>query len=868
MKGLKTKKLAIVILVLSCILLLNNISIAGATEINIKEIDKTSSSLKATSLGIGGGGFLHKPEISPFDENTMMVIPDMGGVYVSHNAGVDWQRKNLQGIVHKTCFDPNREGVVYAGGIGLYRSTDNGDTFNLIFPKENEIIERRNSDETTMHYLFTSGNYPTYKRVIDILVNPNDSNNIFVLTYYGKAGSVFESKDNGESFEEIFSYTKKIANSNILFDYNKLLYQKETDTLYLSIQEGIFKFDRNEGKCNQVYSSELGIVDIDYFVEDGKTYFAVIEKTSEIEKFDTKVFYTTDFTPENTVDITNKIVIGLQDTFDAVSAGKEYTGVTYNWKFEFIVADSVNNIYVTQNSYSNNSSYPYYIAGIIRFNGESSTWLYGNPYKNHATSALVEKGWNDGNISAYGIALSKKIEGAILYTTLCGVYYSPDSEHFYQRYCHSIKEGSITKYVTSGIDEQTTYGVRVNPFNKDNILLLNTDLGLIRSEDNGVSWSRALTGIKSAWTNTVYDAEFDIRKENVVYSIWSGRHDMPYEPGNETDGGAKRGGFAISNDAGKTWDSNYSTGLPETSIPVKMSIVYPQNNEDELTIYVATMNHGFFVSYDTGKTFAEINEGIERVSYKEGEQYQYILAEDIETKDGRVFGCTAKSNYNGKVQSGEVFELINNKWKKIVLPADVQTPRDIYYNNGILYISATVVRIWAPKDGVDYGSIGGGLYAYKDGEVNQIFDKNISVTGVQIDSKGVMYLSDTNGNIYRKTATSDYVKIYDSYHSISKGVQLENDDVLYLPTCGGGLLKIEGLTSLREENNTNQGKNPEDNNTNQDEGSKDTTTPNDTLPKQESPTSVIYAVIGVVVCVVLALAIIIIVVRKNKKKKA
>ncbi|MDE6411966.1 MAG: hypothetical protein K2L02_05485 [Clostridia bacterium] len=753
-----------------------------------------STSLKATVLGIGGGGMLHSPSISPFDEKTMMVIPDMGGIYVSHNTGVDWTRKNLQGLVQKSYFDPNREGVVYVGGSGLYRSTDNGDTFQLIFPKEEEIIERRNSDETMMQYLFTSGNYPTYKQVKDILVNPNDSDNIFVLTFYGKDGTVFESKNNGESFQEIFSYTKKTYQGNLWLSYNALSYQKETDTLYYSTDEGVFQFDRNEGKCNEVYHSELGIVNMDYFQENGTTYFTVIEKTTGLEKFDTKVFYTTDFTSEHTVDISSKIVTGLQDTFDA----NGYTGVTYKWKFEYIAADSLNNIYVTQNSYSDNSKYLYYIAGIIRFNGESSKWLYGNPYKNHSTDALAGKGWIDGNISAYGIALSKTAKNAILYTTLCGVYYSPDSEYFYQRYCHTVKDGNVTKYYTNGIDEQTTYGVRVNPFNKENLLLLNTDLGLIRSEDGGATWTRALTGVKSAWTNTVYDAEFDQRRENVVYSVWSGRHDMPYSPGNETDGRA--GGFAISNDAGKTWNSDYSTGLPETAIPVKMSIVYPQNREDDLTIYVATMNHGFYVSYDTGKHFTEINDGIESVSYKEGERYQYILAEDIEAKDDRVFGCTARSTYNGGVQAGEVFELKNNRWEKIELPQDVQTPRDIYYHDGTLYVSATVVRTWSPHNGVDYGSVGGGLYACKDGQVNQIFDKNISVTGVQIDSKGVMYVSDTNGNIYRKAEGGDYVKIYGNYHSISKGVQLESDNVLYLPTMGGGLLKLEGLESLQEKN--------------------------------------------------------------------
>lgn len=798
MKKLKTKTLICIIAAFVCLAVVVGtiIGIALKKEPNEGEGDAlTPSGLKATALGIGGGGLLCNPAISPFDGNTMAVIPDMGGVYISHNAGLDWSRKNLQGLTVKVHFDPNREGVVYAGGSGLYRSADNGNTFQIIFPKEEDIVERRNSDETTMQYLFTDSNYPTYKQVKDILVNPNDSDNIFVLMYYGKEGTVFESKNNGESFEEIFTYTKNSASKgNILFDYNMLLYQKETDTLYYSVEEGIFCYDRKAGNCKEVYLSESGIVNTTYFFENGKTYFAVIEKVNQWEKFDTRVFYTTDFTPKNTVDVTRKIVDGLQDTFDAGG----YTGVTYNWKFEYIAAYSVNNIYVTQKSFANNSAYPYDIAGIIRFNGESGKWLYGNPYKNHATDTLAEKGWIDGNIAAYGIALSEKSVGALLYTTLCGVYYSPDSEKFYQRYCRAIEKDDVTNYVTNGIDEQTTYGVRVNPFDKENLLLLNTDLGLIRSEDGGASWSRALKGVNPAWTNTVYDAEFDREKENVVYSVWSGRHDMPYEPGNQTDGAAIRGGFAISVDAGKTWDSTYSIGLPETAIPVKMSVVYPQNEKDERTIYVATMNHGFFVSYDTGKSFTEINEGIERVSYREEEGYRYILAEDIEAKDGRVFGCTARSRYNGKVQSGEVFELKNNRWEKIEMPADVQTPRDVYYHDGTLYISATVVRTWAPNGVVDYSSVGGGLYAYRSGQIRQIFDEKISVAGVQIDSKGVMYLSDINGNIYRKAPDGDYVKIYSAYHSISKGVQLENDDVLYLPTLGGGLLKLEGLENLRE----------------------------------------------------------------------
>lgn len=750
------------------------------------------SSLKATSLGIGGGGAVFTPEISPFNANEMAVTVDMGGVYISHNAGAKWDRKNLNGQVLTAYFDPTRENVVYAGGSGLYRSTDNGDNFELFFPHKDDLKSSLNNAENNMRYLYThSGIYPTNMVVKDVLVNPENPDNLFILMFSGGGsgldGAIFETRNNGETFEKIISYTKtKRYSANILFELNKLLYKNESNSLYFATSEGVYKCDNAAKTAEKIYSSPEGIVDIVTVFENGKTQFIVVENCSQIPGCKTRVFHTRDF--DDIQDITQEIIAGLPRTFT-------YNGqqTEYNWSFSYLDATSTENIYLSQASYAEDRSvYGYGIEGILHYDGEGGEWLYGNNPAIDGNSknqmSLKNRGWSDGNYKSYGIAVSKQqgCENTVLYSTITGVYYTPDGKDFYQRYCNVTKDGNAVYYSTTGLDEQTTYGVRVNPFNKDNVLLLNTDLGLTRSEDGGATWSRALTGIKPAWTNTVYDAEFDKRKEDVVYSVWSGRHDMPYAPGNET---GRAGGFAISYDGGKTWDSNYSTGLPATSVPVKMSIVYPQNSEDEPTIYVATMNHGFFVSYDSGKTFTEINEGLERVSYNQ------IFAEDIEAKGGRVFGCTAKSTFNNQVQAGEVFELINNKWEKIQLPDGVNNPRDIYFSGGTLYISCTTNSKYI--NSTEFYNYAGGVYAYKDGQTTRIFDETISVAGVQTDSKGVMYLSDINGNIYRKTVKGGYVKIYELYHSISKGVQLENDDVLYLPTLGGGLLKLEGLKGLR-----------------------------------------------------------------------
>ncbi len=303
-----------------------------------------------------------------------------------------------------------------------------------------------------------------------------------------------------------------------------------------------------------------------------------------------------------------------------------------------------------------------------------------------------------------------------------------------------------------------------------------------------------MDGIPNKWVNTVYDAAFDERKENYVYSLWSGRHNAPYAAGNETDG--RYGGFAISTDGGKNWDVTYSSGLPENTTPVKMSIVYPEDS-DEVTIYVATFNEGFFVSYDSGKTFTEMNNGIEKITYREEDKYKYIFASDIEVKEGHIFGITAKTSYNGKTQAGKLYEYINGTWQEIELPKNVNTPRDIYYHEGVLYISGVATAVWDYKNGTDFNNFGGGVYTYKDGEFTQIFDESISTTSVQIDSKGTIYICDINGNIYRKEIDKDYQKIYDNYFYISKELQISpDDDYLYLSSHGGGLLKLENLNSL------------------------------------------------------------------------
>ena len=90
-------------------------------------------------LGPGGGGAMFNPTISPHDPNTVLISCDMTGAYITHDRGQSWRMFNLRGVVRFFVFDPLDSKVMYAQATGLWRSTDAGDTWKLVYPKPSKI---------------------------------------------------------------------------------------------------------------------------------------------------------------------------------------------------------------------------------------------------------------------------------------------------------------------------------------------------------------------------------------------------------------------------------------------------------------------------------------------------------------------------------------------------------------------------------------------------------------------------------------------------------------------------------------------------------------------------------------------------------
>lgn len=731
-------------------------------------------------LGMGGCCALFFPEISKLDENLVSVTSDMGGIYISQDKGKSFLKNNLNGRVYARQFDPVDENVIYAGGSGIYKSNDKGKSFELIFPKKEDIYKVMTKEEINRYFYYTYDNsYPTYSQVKEILVNPYNNNIVYALFDYYSEISIYKSEDKGETFDKIITYDNKYNFNDKINDgrYNKLYIDPTTQELIIVKCDGIYKLINNT--LVELYRSNTYIIDVCFTFEDNKLYYIVIEYGSTNQMALTKLFYTSDFinfTYLEDLIINNKI--NNQLTWDK-------RVVEFKLKFENVTASSINNIYVTNGSdgyYKDTlEKYPYQIDSIIRIKNDETTWVYGLP--SITAEKLENRGWIDGCYDMFGICVNPNNPESFLFTTLCGVYYAYSNDEIYQCYTNSVKIDGKTYYSSTGIDCQTTYGIRKDPFNTSHMVMLNTDLGLSYSYDSGKTWNWSFDGVEK-WRNTLYDAHFDLREENVLYGLWSSRHDAPYDAsGNEYDN--RYGGFAISYDGGITWDSTYSKGIPENAIPVKMSTYY---ENEQLTIYVATFNLGFYVSYDSGKTFVSINNGIIPISYG---GHDYIFGSDITTDGKDTYAVLSKTNFNNEIQSGKVYKLKSNLiWEEIKISEDLECPRQVCIKDGKLYISAVCNNKYNwYTDITKYDNVCGGVYEYYNSNVKQIFDEKISVAGLCFLKNGDMVLSDICGNVYYKKG-DEYIKIYSEYHMISKGITVE-DDILYLPTLGGGLLKIE-----------------------------------------------------------------------------
>lgn len=631
-----------------------------------------------TVLGPGGGGAMFNPTVSPHDPNTVVLSSDMTGAYITQDGGSSWRMFNLRGEVHFFVFDPADPKVIYAGTRLLWRTTDGGETWRLVYPPPATVkAVRMNSD----HAGETVTAQPDPLGTIHALaVDPEDHGVLYAATGRGHIFALFISRDSGGTWQELDRLPEParkmwidprssrgrraliIAGAHFVFlddasgvrrlpapaeltavavgftrDGRPLIYTVRGQELFISSDEGLGwqKSELPGGSAHirtvatSLEHGETAYVSYDHLLEQG--YWSYLWGAGRTEWR------------------------GVARTADG---GKTWQLV---WRESKSQADNVHDAWISQ-----------------RF---GPGWA-----ENPLALGVAPQDPNLCYATDYGRAM-RTTDGGRNWTAV---------------YSRRVPEGA---WSSTGLDVTTSYGIHFDPFDPKRQFITYTDIGLFRSEDGGRSWKSSTTGVPQAWANTTYWLVFDPQIRGRVWSVNSGTHDLPrpkmwaHHPVLDFQGGVCR-----SDDGGNTWAKS-SAGMEE-SAPTHI-LLDARSPPEARVLYVAAFGRGIYKSGDGGRSWTRKNNGI-----SQPQPFAWRLAQD---SSGTLYAILARKSDDGTIGNdgdGAIYRSHDGAetWEAISLPPGVNGPAGLAIDPEApsrIYLAA-----WARAQGV-HGD-GGGIFLSED----------------------------------------------------------------------------------------------------------------------------------------------------------
>jgi photosystem II stability/assembly factor-like uncharacterized protein len=666
-------------------------------------------------LGPGGGGAMFNPTISPHDTNTVLISCDMTGAYITHDGGQSWRMFNLRGVVRFFAFDPIDPKVMYAQATGLWRSTDAGETWNVVYPNPKKIksivMRSDHSDETLVTDSDPIG------VMTAMAIDPTNSNVLYAAGDKNHL-ALFVSRDRGKTWSRqdslpeiprrIWVDPKSQADSRRLFTAGQhFVSVKDSTGLHnFPVPQSVTFTDVSGGFVSAPEPIMYGVSESGIFVskDGGKTW----QKSSLPGSGAQVRAIATSRSNGNVAYVSYK---------ELLLEGKKWLGVakTQNagdswqlvWKESDAAAQNVHDAWIT----------PQF--GV--------TW----------GDSPLEMGVadQDANI-AYGTDFGRAMRT------------NDGGATWWAQYSRKVPSG---EWVSTGLDVTNAYGIHFDPFDSDRQFITYTDIGLFRSEDGGATWQSSTTGVPEEWLNTTYWLAFDPKVRGRMWSVNSYTHDLPRpKMWRHQDPANYKGGVCISEDGGKTWRKS-NTGMDETA--ATHILLDPNSPSDARVLYVTGFGRGVYKSSDGGKSWSLKNQGI---TQKQPFAWRLSLA-----FDGTLYVVIARRSEDGSIgneKDGALYRSTDGAehWDPVALPKDVNGPNALTVDSKStqrLYLSA-----WARASGV-HGD-GGGIFLSEDGgrSWRQIFDGDRHVYDVTVDPNdaNVLYASGFESSAWRSNDRGEH----------------------------------------------------------------------------------------------------------------
>jgi photosystem II stability/assembly factor-like uncharacterized protein len=729
--------------------------------------------------GPGGGGAMFYPAVSPFDPNFVFVSCDMTGSFVTKNGGESWRMFNLRGVSNFYTFDPLNKDVVYASSIGLFRSSDAGETWNIVFPNPSKILGVVSSGDHAEEIILTPDSIE--QQVLALAIDPADSRKLFAAIRSGNEVAFCTSSDYGETWiketlledgaRDIFIVPTSPPD-------NREIYVTGKSTITVR-RNGTWKINRGPGNIKKITAFSGGF-DKDksrymIYAITGKGYF-------NKENGDTGIFYTDDG-GETWEDRQKNLV-----AFNIASAPlPEYRAVATCLNDPKVVYVSYNNLKVSADTSC---------IGVARSEDYGKTWTL--VWKDRITkqqqtpASNMNDGWlNDRfgpswgeNPFSIGVAPNNP---KICYTTDFGrTIKTTDSGKTWQQVYTTKKANG---WSSRGLEVTTSYNITFDPFDTRHCFINETDIGLMESVDAGESWRSATSdnGIPERWMNSCYWLEFDPQVRGKIYAAMSGTHDLPRpKMWNHRSLKEFTGGIVVSEDGSKTWKP-VSSDIGESAIT--HLLLDPQSDVNSRILYACAFGKGVYKSVDGGRSWTQKNNGLQ------GDE-PFAWRMEMNHHDRSLFLVVARRSSDGSIGTrgdGAIYRSTDGAetWTRMTMPAGTNGPMSLIVdpqNSEILLLSA-----WG-RAGANpmTADTGGGIFRSGDNGKTwtHVLQRDQHIHDITYDAHNhVYYACGFNGSAYRSDDNGlnwQRIKGY-NFKWGKRVVPDPNDhDKIFIITFGGG----------------------------------------------------------------------------------
>lgn len=714
-----------------------------------------------TVIGPGGGGTTIGPVISPHDSRLVVEHCDMTGGYMTRDSGLSWHMFNLRGGLNVLAFDPVDPRVIYAGNAALWRSSDSGQTWKMVFPNPaSDTVEHQTGDHSDYSLTSSDPAYPGGNVTAIAIASRADGvagpGHLYLsFEQRGKPTVIVSSAEGGNSWNRVATLPEHVL---LLTTKNSGLVAVSSAAAYRIASDGnTIKLDGIASGIRAASAARIGDMVWLYATgRDGKVYLSA----------DSGLHFTA-ITPD---------LHQSAGRFEAIAAAGQHPEVAYVGFRGLQLGERNEDLF----------------NGIAKTTDGGHTWKImfkesNRPAVNLQGSWIEERAvqgsdniWFD---SPYSLGVAPGNPAVVYASDLFRTYRTLDGGTTWQDV--NSKGIGDDHWISRGLNVTTNYGVQFDPFDSHHIYMDNTDIGLFQSTAGGRSWQSTSEGVPDNWRNTTYWLAFDPARRGLVWGAFSGIHDLPRPK--DWRGRSVRsfsGGVAVSTDGGHHWQPS-SAGIPVDS--VTHILLDPSSPVGSRTLYACAFGRGVYKSTDNGKTWTQKNNGIAGV---EPFAWRITLSQD-----GSLYLVVARRSEGqdrSAVDAGALYRSTDKAehWERIDLPSGVDGPTGLEIDPRDperLYLTA-----WGQEG--QTADRNGGVFVSNDGGKtwSTLFTASQHVYALTIDPlhPNTLYICGFDAAAYRSTDRgAHWTRIPGFDFKWGHRVIIDPNDFtqIYITTYGGGV---------------------------------------------------------------------------------